>query len=127
MINLSLIVAAMKIFWVDGYSSEVFLPDADPKGGVVTNVISLAAARGEIESVSFVACPDRDLEKVDFVPSDLVGPGGAKIAAELIDFSLVKVWFRPKDRWWNSFRGDLPTLSVWTTTAFGHSSVPAHT
>ena len=107
MMSISLFVAALKIFWVDAYSSEVFLPDADPTGGVVTNVVSLAAAQGEIESVSFVACPDRDEEKVDFVPSDLIGPGGAKIAAELIDFSLVKVWFRPKDRWWNSFRGDL--------------------
>ena len=106
MTSLSLIVAAMKLFWVDGYSSEVFLPDADPKGGVVTNVVSLAAARGEIESVSFVACPDRDAEKVDFVPSDLVGPGGAKIAADRVDFSLVKVWFRPKGRWESSFAAD---------------------
>ena len=101
-----LAAAAFKLFWVDPYSHEIFLPDADPKGGIVTNALGMAAAQGEIESLSFVVSPEKDLKKVDFVPSDLMGPGGAKIPASEIDFALVKVWFRAANRWGSYWTGD---------------------
>ena len=61
----SLFAAAFSIIWVDPYGDDPYLPDAFPKGGVETNLVSLAAARGEIETVSFSVQPARDLRKVD--------------------------------------------------------------
>lgn len=111
--TLSLILgAAFSVWWVDPYGDKPYLPDAEPAGGVVTNVLSLAAAKGEIETVSFSVKPERDLEKVDFIPSDLTGPGGAKIPASAADFALVKVWYRADGRWKTSWSGHTgrPTL-----------------
>jgi len=101
------LAAAFKVFWVDAFSSVPFLPDADPKGGVETNALSLAAAQGEIETVSFVVHPLADLAKVDFIPTALVGPEGATLPAEAVEFSLVKVWFRPDIRWTSSWLGNI--------------------
>ena len=86
--------AAFTTWWVNPYGDPPYLPDAEPYGGVITNVLSCAAAKGEIETISFSVCPDRDLRKVDFRPSDLIGPGGAKIPASCADFALVKCWYR---------------------------------
>ncbi len=111
--TLSLILgAALSVWWVDPYSDQPYLPDAEPAGGVVTNVLSLAAAKGEIETVSFCVKPERDLAKVDFIPSELTGPGGAKIPASAADFALVKVWYRADGRWKTSWSGNTgrPTL-----------------
>ena len=104
--NTIAILAVLTVFHVDPWSNKTFLPDADPDGGVVADSISFAAAQGEIEAVSFVVKPDADYEKVDVVPSDLIGPDGAKIPASAADVSLVKVWFRPGGRWNSSWRGN---------------------
>ena len=101
----SLFAAAFSIIWVDPYGDDPYLPDAFPKGGVETNLVSLAAARGEIETVSFSVRPERAMRKVDFVPSDLAGPDGAAIPASAADFALVKVWFRAGGRWTTSWCG----------------------
>lgn len=103
--NAFILLAALTVFKVDPWCNEPFLPNADPKGGVKTDTISFAAAKGEIEAFSFVVLPDRDYPKVDVVVSDLAGPGG-KIAADRADVSLVKVWFRPDSRWNSSWRGN---------------------
>ena len=79
--NMLAILAALTVFRVDPWCNVPFLPDADPAGGVVTDAIDFAAAKGEIEAVSFVVRPDADYEKVDVVPSDLKGPDGATIPA----------------------------------------------
>ena len=97
--------AALSLWWVDPYGDKPYLPDSPPAGGVVTNVLSCAAAKGEIESISFSIRPERDMGKVGFVPSDLVGPGGAKIPASAADFALVKVWYRAGGRWHTSWGG----------------------
>lgn len=97
--------AALSIWWVDPYGTEPYLPDSPPKGGVVTNQLSCAAAKGEIETISFSVKPERDMKKVDFVPSDLTGPGGAKIPASCADFALVKCWYRAGGRWTTSWCG----------------------
>ena len=104
--NTIAILAALTVFHVDPWFHKPILPDADPEGGVVTDTISFAAAKGEIEAISFVVKPDADYAKVDVVPSDLAGPGGAKIPASAADVSLVKVWFRPASRWNSSWRGN---------------------
>ena len=83
-----LLGAAFTTWWVDPYGDVPYLPDAEPHGGVVTNVLSCAAAKGEIETISFSVQPSRDLKKVDFRPSDLTGPGGAKIPAACADFAI---------------------------------------
>ena len=111
--SLSLLLsAALSVWWVDPYGDKPYLPDAEPAGGIVTNVLSLAAARGEIETVSFSVKPSRDLKQVDFIPSDLTGPGGAVIPASAADFALVKVWYRADGRWTTSWSGHTgrPTL-----------------
>lgn len=102
-----LLASAFRLLWVDPYGEKPYLPDADPEGGVETNVLSCAAAKGEIESMSFVVVPDGDLAKVDFRPSDLKGPDGATIPASAADFAQVKVWYRAGGRWWNSWCGGL--------------------
>ena len=104
--TLALLLSALTVFRVDPWYHEPFLPDADPAGGVVTDTLSFAAAKGEIEPVSFVVNPDADYEKVDVVPSDLTGPDGAKIPASAADVTLVKVWFRAGGRWNTSWAGD---------------------
>ena len=104
--NLLILASAFSLWWVDPYGDTPYLPDAEPKGGVVTNVLSLAAAKGEYETVSFSVRPARDMKKVDFVPSDLTGPGGAKISAREADFALVKVWYRAGGRWRTSWAGN---------------------
>ena len=100
------LLAAFNIFWVDPYSSEKYLPDADPAGGIVTNELGLAAARGEIETVSFVVCPDADAAGTDLVPSALTGPDGATIPASSVDVALVKAWYRAGGRWSHYWAGD---------------------
>ena len=104
--------SAFSVWWVDPYGDKPYLPDAEPAGGVVTNVLGLAAARGEIETVSFSVRPDRDLARVDFIPSDLKGPDGATIPASAADFALVKCWYRAEGRWGTSWSGHTgrPTL-----------------
>lgn len=98
--------AAFKLFWVDGYSAERFLPDSDPVGGVLTNELGMAAAQGEIESMSFVLNPELDIPRATFKVSDLVGPGRTKIPSSAVDFALVKVWFRAEGRWQHYYAGN---------------------
>ena len=99
--------AALSLIWVDPYGETPYLPDAFPKGGIETNRLGLAAAIGEIETLSFSVLPARDLSKVDFVPSALAGPDGATIPASAADFALVKVWYRAGGRWITSWCGKL--------------------
>ena len=105
--NTLTLLAALTVFRVDPWYHEPILPDADPKCGVETDTFPFAAAKGEFEAISFVVKPDRDIPKVDVVPSDLTGPGGAKIPADAADVTLVKVWFRPGGRWVTSYAGNI--------------------
>ena len=104
--NTIALLAALTVFRVDPWFHKPILPDADPEKGVVTDTIPFAAAKGEIEAISFVVNPDADYAKVDVVPSDLIGPGDARIPASAADVALVKVWFRPGGRWISSWKGD---------------------
>ncbi len=101
-----LIGAAFSLWWVDPYGDVPYLPDNPPAGGIVTNSLGCAAARGEFETISFSVKPERDMEKVDFVPSELTGPDGYVIPASAADFALVKVWYRADGRWRTSWSGN---------------------
>ena len=46
--NMLAILAALTVFRVDPWCNVPFLPDADPAGGVVTDAIDFAAAKGEM-------------------------------------------------------------------------------
>ena len=112
MTALALLFGAFTLWSVDPYGDKPYLPDEPPYQGVVTNALACAAAQGEIETISFSVQPARDMREVDFVPSDLTGPGGTAIPASAADFALVKVWYRADSRWWNSWAGGVgnPTL-----------------
>ena len=110
------ILAALTFFRIDGYRTNPHLPDEKPDDAVETESFSLAAARDEFESVSFLACPDADMPKVDFKFGDLKGPGGATIPASAADLMSVKVWFQPDGLWYSYRSGNrwkptpIPTL-----------------
>ena len=104
--TLSILFAALTVFRVDPWSAVPFLPDADPAGGVVSDSLAFAAAKGEIEAVSFVVKSDEDVPQVDVVVSALAGDGGATIPADAADVASVKVWFRPGGRWMSTWRAD---------------------
>ncbi len=103
----ALLLSAFTLIWVDPYGETPYLPDAFPKNGIVTNQLSLAAAKGEIETISFSLQPKRDMKSVDLVPSDLEGPNGEVLPASVADMALVKVWFRAGGRWLTSWAGNL--------------------
>lgn len=107
MSTIASLLASFSLIWVDPYSETPYLPNAFPEGGIETNQVSLAAAIGEIETVSFSVCPKRDMSKVDFIPSELVSKEGNKIPASAADFALVKVWFRAGNRWLTSWSGNM--------------------
>lgn len=106
------VAAALSLIWVDPYSHNKYLPDSFPPGGVATNQVSLSAAIGEIETVSFSIEPKRDMKKVDFISSDLKNGNGDVISGDCADLMLVKVWFRAGGRWTTSWCGrqDKPEL-----------------
>lgn len=104
-LSLSAATAPLSFIWVDPYHEDPNLPYAFPPSGIETNSISLAAAIGEVETVSFSVLPSRNLKKVDFVPSDLKNSSGDILPASAADFALVKVWFRAGDRWLTSWAG----------------------
>ncbi len=104
---LLLLASAFTVYSVDPYNDAMYLPNKEPAGGIVTNCVGGAAAQGEIESVSFIVKPERDLAKVDFIPTELKNAAGDVLDPTCIDFALVKVWFRPGTRWRNSWFGDV--------------------
>jgi hypothetical protein len=84
----------------DPISDTYILPYSDPVPNS-SNILSLdmSAARGEIESVSFVIrSGDYDLNNVVIVSSDLTREGTSeRIAADHVDVRLVKSWYQASD------------------------------
>ena len=114
--NAFITIAALTFFRIDAYSPNPHMPDERPADAVESESFSAAAARGEFESVSFLALPEADLERVDFKFSDLKEPDGAVIPASAIDLKSVKVWFQPDGLWLSFWCGNrhkptaIPTL-----------------
>ena len=91
-----LFAVALAYQQVDPYSHKMVLPSSPVTDAPA--VFKMASAKGEIESGSFVVRPDRDLQAVDVVPSDLKGPEGV-IPAAAVDVKVVKVWWAGVSSW----------------------------
>ena len=105
--NLTLLLAALTFFKINPYADFPHMPSEKPADAVEATSFAAAAARGEFESVSFLALPDADLKRVDFAFGDLTGPGGAKIPASAIDLKTVKVWYQPDGFWETTWAGNI--------------------
>ena len=76
------------------YTRDV-LYTARPKTNEFIHNLSINACRGEFEPVTFSLYPLRTVEHLEISASDLIGPGGSKISADLIDIRKVtfqSVW-----------------------------------
>ena len=95
------------------YDMAKRLPYLLPYDGKADGKVSFEGAQGEFESRSFMVYPFRDVVKFHFTPTDLMGPGGAKIPASAIDIRTVKCWFTPGSGWNSYFGGgrEFGTLS----------------
>ncbi|MCQ2388330.1 MAG: hypothetical protein MJ138_01295 [Kiritimatiellae bacterium] len=105
--NAMLLLAAISLYKIDPYWVNPHMHDAKPDDATETSELKAWAARGEFESVSWVACADGDLPKFDVVRTDLAGPGGAKLPASAIDVKTVKVWFQPAGFWTTTWAGNI--------------------
>lgn len=93
-----LLFAAVSAFSLDKFSLTPHLPDVKTDDMQLMTSLSLAAAKGEIESESFALTSDEDLEGVDLVASDLVC-GSAMIPASAIDLKVVAVVWKYPNAW----------------------------
>ena len=101
--NAIMMMAAAAFYAVEPMSSEKYLPDAPPAGGVKGGEVRMIAAKGEYESGSFVVTSDRDLKDVTAEWSDLVTEDGAKIPASAIDLKIVVCWYQQGSAWYSYF------------------------
>ncbi len=96
----TLILAAIwTAFGIDPYGETKHLNTEKPSDAVEIQTLKSRAAKGEFESASFLLHPSRDMKKVDVVPSELAGEGGARLPASIVDVKSVKVWYQPKGSW----------------------------
>ena len=98
-VTLSILAAAWTVFQIDPFYTKTHSRDAAPEDGHETTELAAAAAIGEIEAVSFMFRPDKAMAKLDLVPTDLKGPGGAAIPASAVDVRTVKAWWQDRERW----------------------------
>jgi len=98
-----MLAAAWTAFQIDPFYTKPHLRDRAPEDGRETTELVAHAAIGEIEAVSFMFRSDAAIAKLNLVPSDLKGPGGAVIPAAAVDVRTVKVWWQDKIRWDNYY------------------------
>ena len=98
---------------IDPYDMSKRLPFLLPYDGRGLGEMKLAAAPGEYEAASFMLYPFASAAAFHIVPTDLAGPGGAKIPASVVDIRVVKCWFTSSSGWNSYFGGgrESPTLS----------------
>ena len=101
--TLAVFAAAWTAFQIDPFYTKPHPRDAAPEDGRETTELTAAAAIGEIEAVSFMFRPEKAMTKLDLVPTDLKGPGGATIPAAAVDVRTVKVWWQDRIRWTNYY------------------------
>lgn len=97
--------AAVTCFRVDPYSRHAYLPDSKPVEGVETKKLDVRAAKGEIESLSFMMHADADVKDFHLVPSDLKNAEGAVLPASAVDLCYVKAMWRPDTKWHSIWMG----------------------
>ncbi len=86
----------LDIYEIPAISNEFVLPDSPPSHletlGSATQTLSVQAAPGEYEPLTFVARANQDLQGVRVVASGLTGAAGS-IAQINVDLRVVKVWW----------------------------------
>ncbi len=74
------------------------LPFRMPEDAAPCNVVAIRATLGEFEAASFMVLPYRSGE-IFIEPTELSGPGGAKLPSSTIDVRTVKVWHSHAAGW----------------------------
>ena len=104
---------------IPSFSGLKHVPYRRPGDGRALKALEVAAARGEIDCVTFCALPYGDVAAFDVKPSDLKGPGGARIAASAVDVRVVSAWY--ETRWgWDSYQGGAREYPVRTPELLLH-------
>jgi hypothetical protein len=78
------------------------LPDTLPADGRIGDRLSVVAAKGEFESVSFVVFPFVDMAGLKVEGSELKGRDGS-IPASAVDVKVVKCWYQGGTAWHSYF------------------------
>jgi hypothetical protein len=86
------------VTYVKNYLDSIY-PRTTPQVSEVTNQLTMFAATGEYEPVTFTihALPGNDLTDVSVSVDDLTGPAGSQITSRNIDVRSVRCW--PKKVW----------------------------
>ncbi len=94
-----------RVAWyaVPAMSDVMRLEDIYPEDGVLSGELQAILAQNEFEPLSFELFSFDDLKGVTLSASDLVGPGGAKIAGNDLDLCVVKIWFQNGNAWVSYF------------------------
>ena len=84
------------------------LPFRIPDDAAPCNAVSLRAALGEYEAATFMAYPYAS-GAFFAEPTDLEGPGGARLPASVVDVRTVKFWHSHESGWQSYFGGGKAT------------------
>ncbi len=95
--------ASITIRVVPAISAVPILPTQKIKVENATPTISLAAAKGEYEPISFVIRSDERLTAVRLEPTRLIGKSGV-LSANTLDVRVVKVWYQATGAWKSEYR-----------------------
>ena len=79
------------------------LADTAPIDGKKSAPLTIIAAKGEIESASFVLRSNKTVDKVMLKASDLKTADGKTIPASALDLKIVKIWYLPGTGWHSYF------------------------
>ncbi len=86
-------------------SSTMILPDTEPVPGELSTALTVTAARGEYEPVSFVLRPESDLADLRLKATALTHQNtGATIPVGAVDIKSVKCWYQAEGAWVNKKR-----------------------
>lgn len=88
---------------VPAMSSVKRLADTEPIDGKRSAPLTFIAAKGEIESASFVLRSAETQEKVMLQATELKNAEGKTIPASAIDLKIVKIWYQPGTGWHSYF------------------------
>ena len=97
---------------VEALSGVRRTPDVWPEDGDFTNGVKVVLAGDDYESASVLLFGFEDLADVLVEPSDLAGPGGAKIPASEIDVKTVKIWYQQGTAWGSFFSDGLRRVAT---------------
>ena len=95
-----LAASPVAFYAVPAMSDVMRTPDVYPIDGRIGGEVRATLAQGEFESASFELFAFKNFTSVELKVSDLKGPGGATLAADL---RVVKCWFQNGNAWVSYF------------------------